>query len=563
MKRICCAILLLTVEASMAVEFPPEVPAGMPVTAAEKSGYLSTTLYADVMAFIAAMQQRDPDIRVETFGMSGEGRELPLVILGPDGGTTPESSRRSGLPVVFIMANIHAGEVEGKEAALMLLRDLCSTRRKLRRDMTILIAPIYNADGNEAISISHRTTQNGPLNGVGQRENAQGLDLNRDYMKLESPEARGLVQNVLARWDPLVTVDLHTTNGSYHGYSLTYSPPLNPNVPEDIVAFERETLLPWIREQMSERYGQKTYYYGNFVNQLEPEKGWYTFDSRPRFGNNYVGLRGRFAILSEAYSYIDFRSRIKVTYEFLHPILEAVDGNSRKMMKIAARADARVAAGKLRKSGVRFEIAPWKEKVEILWEKSDPATASEGSPDPETGHDPETGRGLIKRTGQIVPMRMTDFGVFQARETAAVPYAYLLSGAEVVDNLQTHGIVVETLTEDTQLTVEDFVIASAEHAEQAFQNHHELTLTGKWKERKDVIPRGTHLVRMEQPLARLAFYLLEPRSDDGLFAWNFFDSSVSTGERKVVAPVRKLMKKVPLEARIMQSAVGSRQDSRQ
>jgi hypothetical protein len=158
-------------------------------------------------------------------------------------------------------------------------------------------------------------------------------------------------------------------------------------------------------------------------------------------------------------------------------------------------------------------------------------------------------------------MRMTDFGVFKARETAAVPYAYLLSGddAEVADNLQTHGIVVETLTEDTQLTVEDFVIASAEHAERAFQNHHELTLTGKWKDRKDVIPRGTHLVRMEQPLARLAFYLLEPRSDDGLFAWNFFDSSVSTGERKVVAPVRKLMKKVPLEARLMQLAVGSRQ----
>jgi len=183
------------------------------------------------MAFVGAIQQIDPDIRVETFATTNEGRSLPLVIVGP---YTPQSARASGKPVVFIMANIHAGEVEGKEAAQMLLRDLVSSHRKLRDDLVVLIAPIYNADGNERISPEHRTTQHGPLNGVGVRENEQGLDLNRDYMKLESPEARGLVQNVLARWDPLLTVDLHTTNGSYHGYQLTYSPSLNPDAPGEI-----------------------------------------------------------------------------------------------------------------------------------------------------------------------------------------------------------------------------------------------------------------------------------------------------------------------------------------
>src|SRR6185369_8083096 len=203
-------------------------------TVAETSNYLSTLYYDDVMSFIAVIQQLDPGILVETFARTNEGRALPLVIVGPPGVIDPASARATGLPVVFVMANIHAGEVEGKEAAQMFLRDLATSHRKLRDDLVFLVAPIYNADGNERMSPDHRPTQLGPLNGYGTRENAQGLDLNRDAMKLDSPEAQGLIANVFARWDPLVFVDLHTTNGSYHGYQLTYSPSLNANVDEEI-----------------------------------------------------------------------------------------------------------------------------------------------------------------------------------------------------------------------------------------------------------------------------------------------------------------------------------------
>src|SRR2546425_1207283 len=212
-------ILCCICEASLAQELPR--------TTAESTNYRDTSRYAEVMEFIAAIQRADHDIRVETFATTNEGRALPLVLAGPAGVVNPRSAHASGLPIVFIMANIHAGEVEGKEAAQMVLRDLVSSSRALRDQMIVLIAPIYNADGNEKIDSQHRPTQNGPPNGVGVRENAQGLDLNRDYMKLETPETRGLIANVLHRWDPLLTVDLHTTNGSYHGYALTYSPTLN------------------------------------------------------------------------------------------------------------------------------------------------------------------------------------------------------------------------------------------------------------------------------------------------------------------------------------------------
>jgi Zinc carboxypeptidase len=513
----------------------------LPQTIAETSHYLSTSRYDDVMAFVAAIQRADAGVRVETFATSNEGRALPLVIVGPPGVVDPASARATGLPVVFIMANIHAGEVEGKEAAQMLLRDLVSSHRKLRAKLVVLIAPIYNADGNEPISTEHRKTQHGPEHGVGVRENAQGLDLNRDYMKLSAPEARGLVHNVLDRWDPLITVDLHTTNGSYHGYQLTYSPSLNPNTPADLIDFERATLLPGIRAAMRKRHGKETYYYGNFVDQLSPEKGWYTFDSRPRFGNNYVGLRNRFVILSEAYSYIDFRARVEVTHQFLHEILNAVETHGRRMQKLAANADEQIRRGKLRKLGVRFEIKPWKD-TEILWERCVHADPGHGNPDPWTE------KGLIHRTGEIVRVKMMDYGIFAATERSDVPAAYLIDAAahDAIRTLQTHGVIVETLAAETKLDVEQFVISDAAHAEQEFQKYHELTLTGKWKSRSEAFPAGTYLVRMNQPLARLAFYLLEPRSDDGLFAWGQFDALLDSK----IAPVRKVTQAIAVDATV-------------
>lgn len=528
----------------MSHSFPPKIDAGFPRTVAEASGFTSTSHHADVIAFIEAIQQIDPDIRVETFATTSEGRALPLVIAGPKGVVDPQTARASQLPVVFIMANIHAGEVEGKEAALMLLRDLAEKRtKKIREKLIVLIAPIYNADGNERMATDHRPTQIGPVHGYGIRENADGLDLNRDYMKLESPEARGLITNVIDRWDPLVTVDLHTTNGSYHGYSLTYAPCLNPNAPEALTRYSREKLLPDIREMMKKEHDHDTYYYGNFADQLAPEKGWHTYDSRPRFGNNYVGLRNRFVILSEAYSYIDYKMRIEVTYQFCHSILASVKDHGRKMMKLAEEADLAVASGGLKDLGVRFAIKPWKENVEILWERCVAA------PDEKGIVDPETGQGSILRTGEIVPVKMTDFGVFESTERCGVPCAYLFDASltAVVDNLRLHGIVVETLTRDTQLEVDEFTVTESVKSGTEFQGHFERTLSGKWKSRRHAFPAGTFLVRLDQRLARLAFYLLEPRSDDGLVNWNFLDAAIE------VAPAQPL----PLWKMMGESAVAA------
>ena len=197
-------------------------------TRAEITNYEETSTYADVTRVIDGLVATSPLVHTESFGKTEEGRELPLVVISDPKVTTPAAARKLGRPMVFVQANIHAGEVEGKEAILKLARRLVSGDLKpMTRQMVFLIAPDYNADGNEKVTPMNRTAQNGPVAGVGTRENSKGFDLNRDYMKLDTAEARSLV-GLMNKWDPHVLVDLHTTNGSYHGYHLTYSPILNP-----------------------------------------------------------------------------------------------------------------------------------------------------------------------------------------------------------------------------------------------------------------------------------------------------------------------------------------------
>ena len=199
--------------------------AALPRTRAERTDYLETSHYADVANFLDSLKALDAPLAFGSIGKTVEGREIPYVIASRPLVSTPEQARATGKPIVYVQGNIHAGEVEGKEALLALIRDLVFATNTNVLDSIVLIAvPIYNADGNERFGPQERqrSEQNGPEL-VGQRPNAQGLDLNRDYVKAEAPETRASLA-MLNLWDPDVFVDLHTTDGSFHGYALTYSP---------------------------------------------------------------------------------------------------------------------------------------------------------------------------------------------------------------------------------------------------------------------------------------------------------------------------------------------------
>jgi hypothetical protein len=518
---------------------------------AELTDYQETSRYDDVLRFISELQQRSPLVRVESFARTSEGRDLPLMTIADPPVTQPQDLRHDSRTVVFIMANIHAGEVEGKEAMFAIARRIAlGDLRPVLANLVVLIAPIYNADGNEKISVQNRTLQNGPLGGVGTRENAKGLDLNRDYMKLESPEAQGLVR-LFNRWDPHLSVDLHTTNGSYHGYHLTYAPPLNPNADPGLITFEREQILPAITEAMLKEHHFRTYFYGNFATRESlgreidafheegKDKVWRTFDQRPRFGNNYLGLRNRLAILSEAYSYLDLRGRVAVTAAFVEEILKYSSRHAAEIAALVAKLDAQTARENTGPGGVEFALKPLPDEVNILVGEVRKVMNS------------RSGKEMLAMVeDHAVPTRMPDYGLFTATRTVRFPRAYLLRPepdlAPVITNLRNHGLHIEELTEPLSAKVETFMIDSVTRSEREFQGHREVKLKGHTQTETLTFPQGSLLIRMGQPLSRLAFYLLEPESDDGLTAWNLFDARLANGSPH---PVVRLVEDVRASSR--------------
>ena len=215
------------------------------LTRAELTDFVETTSYEEVIALSESLAELSDNIHLTTFGYTNEGRALPLLVVGaPDASVA--SVLGTGKTRVYVQGNIHGGEVCGKEALLMLLRRYAmGVYPSWTDELVLLIAPIYNADGNERVSLRNRPRQHGPIGGMGQRPNAQGLDLNRDHTKLDSPEARSLVR-LMTEYDPHVAVDLHTTNGTRHAYHLTYSPPLHPNTSAAIDGLLRDRWLPEI-----------------------------------------------------------------------------------------------------------------------------------------------------------------------------------------------------------------------------------------------------------------------------------------------------------------------------
>ena len=507
-------------------------------TRAEITNYEETSSYADVQRVITGLVSSSPLVYTESFGKTEEGRDLPLMVISDPKVTTPEAARKLGRPLVFVQANIHAGEVEGKEAVLMLARRLVSGDLKpLTNQLVILIAPDYNADGNEKVNVQNRTAQNGPVAGVGTRENGKGIDLNRDYMKLDSQEARSLV-GLMNKWDPHVLVDLHTTNGSYHANHLTYSPILNPNADARLIDFTRERMLAPIRDALLKNHKWRTYYYGNFApedgggresSRVDPANPgnvtWRTFDHRPRFGNNYAGLRNRIAILSEAYSYLDFKGRVEVTEDFVAEIFKSSAANAKQIMTLTAQADRQFTAppnAKPVELGLDFAVRALPERVGVF------------VGDVQKVMNPRSGKEMLAMTDMAVPVSMKDYGVFAVTRSAAMPKGWLIPTnprlTAAVERLRLHGLKVEEISTPAQVSVERFTITAYTRAERMFQGHREARLKGSFDVAQLSVAPGALFVPADQPLARLAFYLLEPESDDGLVTWNIIEEGLAAGE---------------------------------
>lgn len=481
----------------------------------EKTNYNKTSTYADVIDFLKKVQTEN--MRVISMGKSLEGKDIPVAILSRPMVQSAAEAKASGKLIVYVQGNIHAGEVEGKEVVMMQLRMIQhGFADSLLNKLIILFAPIYNTDSNDRMAFGRRPSQENSPPEVGIRENSQGLDLNRDGVKMEALETNGLF-GIINEWDPQLFVDLHTTNGTWHGWELTWAPSYHSageKGPYDFTVKMLKDITEDIKDWM--KFGP----FGDYdMREGWPIKNFYTYNHHPRYLVNQFGLRNRMAILSEAFSHKPFRDRIWSTYVFVEKIIGYAYNHADEIRAINKKAEENTikqAVGK--KKGVRFKMVP----SEMLY----------NMPTYEYELD-STGEKYLPTTFKGVLDSVVYNAGFEAQVESTIPRGYVIpkNMVAVAENLRKHGIKVDVLTDKKSFTGEIFQIERYETAQRKFEGHNMATATGKFISKQKKFRKGDFIVDMAQPLGNLAFYLLEPQSDDGLLTWNFFDRSIEKQKR--------------------------------
>jgi hypothetical protein len=524
-------------------------------TVAEASGWRRTSRHAEVLEFLGRLSERTDLLRVESIGRSAEGRDIPLAVLSAGRAFDPASARAAGFPVVLVIANIHAGEVEGKEASLALARDATTgDLRRLVERAVVLLVPDYNPDGNDRIDPKNRALdlarlegQIGPEEGVGTRTTGEGVNLNRDYVKQAAVESRALAA-LTASWRPHVVVDCHTTDGSVHGYDLTFDTSRNlASISPGPALHARDVLLRGVARSLRARSGRRVGFYGNFASTDDPESGWETYPPLPRYGSHYRGLLGVVDVLLEAYSYVDYRTRFEATREVLVEILDHVREHGRAVVDLVegAAADAT-------ERGRRADPADLVGVSYGVPERGpDGSVAFRWRAEPLEDLEIEAWD-LESQRRRRVPgrERRTYRNAWLARHepTASVrrPFGYLVpaSSTAAVERVRGHFLEASPLVREAAVDVEAYRVTGRDttgSVDIATGAVPETVLQVEaFRERHRAAP-GDLFVPAGQARGNLAIHLLEPSADDGLARWGFFDREAVVGAtfpaRRVLSPV--------------------------
>ncbi len=481
---------------------------------------------AETEAFLARVQKAAPGtIRVSSFGKSGRGFDLPLVIVSSDGAFSPEEMKATGKPILLIQSCIHAGEVDGKVATLMILRDIALGRRPDLAEAAITVfAPIYNADGHENVSPYNRANQNGPVDGMGYRATADGTNLNRDFLRLASPEAQAMAR-LVADVNPDLHVDNHVTNGSDHAWVLTWLVAEAPQLDPGVSAWVSEHLPKVLAETAAA--GHPNGPYVELVSGSDPAAGMIWDVSQPRYSSGYFPLRNRPSILIEMHAPKPFRDRVLANKVFIEELILEVGRSGKELKRAVDAADARTAALGLADAEPSQVVVRWgvaEEGETITW------PAFEWT----TGESVVTGGTLVEYhppTMREVELVWRHLPVPELTLPRPRGYLVLPGWPQIQDVVAGHGLRVFEVTSDTELEVETIRLAEPEFASSSFQGVvmvEYFDVSRQTETRK--IPAGSLWIPADQPNFEIAVQLFEPEAPDSLVRWGAVSSVF---ERKI------------------------------
>ena len=532
MKKAAALLLPLFLCSLAAAQKPgPASPANADWrTPAEISDYRTTPRYDETMAYVRRVAAAAPkQVRVTLFGKTGAGRDLVAVIVSRDGVFDPAALHQTNRPIVLIQNAIHAGEMDGKDSCLALLREMVvtKTQAKLLDRAVVVMLPIYNADGHERFGPYNRINQNGPEE-MGWRTQARNLNLNRDYMKADAPETRALLK-LFQAWLPDFFVDDHVTDGADYQYDTTYAIDSGPDVNPALARWIREQLKPYIEKSVSATGHVIGEYVG--VGESNPRGGLTVGQDAPRFSTGLMVLQNRPGFLVEMHMLKDYKTRVTGNYELLRALLEVINRDADALLRMNREADAAtIRAGQQYDAAARFPLRLQATEASVPfhflgYKRVVELSEVSGVPWTRFSHEPEN---------LDIPLH----NELKATVTVAPPRAYIVPAqwTSVIDVLSAHELKMVRTTAPWSAEVETYR-CSAKWGERPYEGRHALAgisefapgsgtppLTCERVREKMAFPAGSAVLPLDQRAAKVAIHFLEPQGPDSAVAWGFFDA---------------------------------------
>ncbi|GAA4304699.1 M14 family metallopeptidase [Nibribacter koreensis] len=509
-------LTLLTLLTSFLLQTSPTLNWQTPY---EKSKKTQTATYEECIGYYQRLDQAYPEIKMSPIGMTDAGKPLHTVVISTSQDFDPVSVHQKGKTVILIQNGIHPGEPEGIDATMMLARDLMQNKKlKAQLDNVVLvIIPIYNVGGALNRNSHTRTNQNGPVS-YGFRGNARNLDLNRDYIKEDSKNAKTFA-TIFRTWDPEIFIDNHTSNGADYQYTMTLIPTQHNKLGGALGKHLKQQMLPALFKGMEKRKWPMVPYVNSRGE--TPETGIFGFADLPRYASGYTTLFQTLGFIPETHMLKAFDQRVASTYDLMLEFLDYTAKNG-KTIQTARQQDR---AALLSQQQFALNWAPDTTQVETIQFKGYEAKykASEVSGLERLYYD--------RKAPFTRPVQY--FDTYKPTLTVTKPVAYIIPQAwtEVIERLQQNQVTLKRLGKDTVLTPETYYITDYKTGQRPYEGHYLHTDVQVRKTQQPIqYYAGDYVVYLNQVSNRFLVEVLEPQAPDSYFAWNFFDSILGQKE---------------------------------
>jgi murein tripeptide amidase MpaA/pyruvoyl-dependent arginine decarboxylase (PvlArgDC) len=492
-------------------------------TTAEKTGFKKTGRYEEVIQLCSDFQKAYPKaVRCVEFGRTPENRPMLALIASRSGALNSKDAKAKKIPILLIQGGIHAGEIDGKDAGFLALRDVMNAPKEKNwlKNQVLIFVPVFNIDGHERFAAWNRPNQRGPEE-MGWRTTAQNFNLNRDYAKADTPEMQAMLR-LVNEWDPIAYIDLHVTDGAkfQHDISIQVQP---TNAGDSELQKAGLAMKNDVLAELKQKGSLPVGFYPSFNVNDDPSSGFTDSIAPPRFSTGYFYLRNRFGMLVETHSWKDYATRVRITRNTIDAMLRLTAEHGKDWQAVAKQADLRSSNHVGQKEVLDYTVSDKARTIDFMGYEYT-RTPSEISGQLMTRYD--------ETKPQIWKLPLKDEIIIGNSET--MPTAYIVPpayAALVSAKLQQHGISYRIIDKTiSKAAVETFRADTAKQSAQSVESHQRLTVTGEWKAEPSSIKVGSLYVPLDQAKSKLIMALLEAKAPDSLLGWGFFNNSFEQKE---------------------------------